>query len=99
MVNIGTLRDLCQLLSHSHYYTPSINSAHLKRYQLAFPGTFLFQKPISAFLTLHPPHDAPSFRLMRDSKGDGLRAILRDSIVVVLLGEAKVSNGPVQRAA
>jgi hypothetical protein len=96
VVNVGTLGNLCQLLSHSHYYTPSINSAHLKRDQLALPVRFVLQQPISALLTLHPSHHAPSFRLVGDRKGDGFRTVFGDSVVVVLLGSANVGDGPRQ---
>jgi hypothetical protein len=97
MVNIGTLRDLCQLLSHSHYYTSSINSAHLKRDQPALPVRFVLQEPIRALLTLHPSHYAPIFRLVGDRKCDGFRAIFCDSVVIVLLGVGRVSGRPIQR--
>ncbi|MBI5384834.1 MAG: hypothetical protein HZA90_09130 [Verrucomicrobia bacterium] len=98
VVNIGTLGNLCQLLSHPQHYTPSINSTHLKRNQFAFSVRFVFQEPISALLPLHPSHHAPSIRLVGNRKGDGLRAILGDSVVIVLFGVGKVSDGPRQWA-
>jgi len=98
MVNIRTLSNLCQLLSHPHRYTPLINSAHLKRNQLAPPVGVVLQKPVSAFLALHPPHHTPSFCLVGDRKGDGFCTVFGDSVVIVLHGVGEVGNHPHQRA-
>ncbi|MEK7675289.1 MAG: hypothetical protein AAB676_05580 [Verrucomicrobiota bacterium] len=99
MVNISAFSNLGQLLSHSHHYTPSINSTHLKRNQLSPSVGVVLQEPVSALLTLHPPHHTPSFRLVGDRKSDGLCTVLGDPVVVVLLGNAKVSSRPRQSTA
>ena len=99
MVNIRTFGDLGQLLSHSHHYTPSINSTHLKCNQLSPSVGVVLQKPISVLLALHPSHHAPSFRLVGDRKSDGLCTVLGDSVLVVLLGNAKFGSRPSQSTA
>ena len=51
------------------------------------------------FLALHPADDAPSPVPMGNSKGYGLRALLRDPVVVMLIHIAQVSFRPRKQAA
>jgi hypothetical protein len=97
MIHIATFRHLGQFLAHPHYYSPSINSAHLERNEPALPLVLVLQKPVRVFLALHTPNHAPAPRVVGHGKGNGFRAVLGDLVLIVLFGRAHVHCRPSER--
>src|ERR1017187_1638138 len=97
LVDLVVLGDLNQPLGESRCDAPSVNTANFQRNELAHTILNILKKPIRMFLTLHSSEHAPRTISMGQRQRDYLRAVLRDSIVVMLGDPVQASPRPVQR--
>src|ERR1019366_6608300 len=97
LVDLVVLVDLNQPLGEPRRDAPSVNTANFQRNKLAHAILNILKQPIRVFLTLHPAEYAPRSISMRQHQRNYLRAVLRDSIVVVLGDPVQASPRPLQR--
>jgi hypothetical protein len=95
LVDFGVLVDLNQPLGEPSRDAPSVDTTHFQGNKLAHSISNILKQPIRVFLTLHPAEYAPRSISMGQCQCNYLRAVLRDSIVVMLGDPVQASPRPV----